>query len=105
MVKLLTDNGALVGFKTLDGDTPLHGAGSGGNMEVTKMLVKLGANPLVLNKEGQIPAAAASSAGWDEVARYLSGGWTKDKPSDCTVVSNTERCFLFLFFIYFLFYF
>jgi hypothetical protein len=50
-------------------------------MAVTKLLVKLGAHALVLNKAGETPALAASGAGMKE-GGHAEGSWGRMREGD-----------------------
>lgn len=61
-----------VSAQATNGYTPLHFAAASGNLELVKLLVQRGANPLLEAKEpGSTPAALSSKAGVPEVAEYL----------------------------------
>jgi ankyrin repeat protein len=53
------------------GFTPLHNAAMAGRAEVAKQLVKLGANPQVLNDFGQTAAEVATLGGHEDLAIFL----------------------------------
>mmetsp|Transcript_4960 Transcript_4960/g.11606 ORF Transcript_4960/g.11606 Transcript_4960/m.11606 type:complete len:94 (+) Transcript_4960:260-541(+) len=54
-----------------EGDTPLHMAALGGHQETVLVLLGVGADPLVANKEGQLPRELADLQGWHAVAATL----------------------------------
>ena len=55
-VRLLLKAGANVNQVGMGGNTPLHAAAFLGHADVTKELLKAGANPVAANSEGVIPA-------------------------------------------------
>ena len=56
-----------------DGRTVLHAAAGRGELDVVEYLVGQGADPAVVDSDGNTPADIAADDGHGEVASYLSG--------------------------------
>jgi len=62
-VELTIMAGANVNAQDENQNTPLHLAAEIGNMEISKLLIKFGANSKTLNKSGKTPAQVAFNNG------------------------------------------
>jgi len=70
--KLLARKGGCVNMVSRsDGDTALHLAAIGGHEAAVHALLSVGADPLVVNKEGQVARELAEAQGWEEVVEVL----------------------------------
>lgn len=60
-----------INSKNIIGWTPLYYAASNGNLEVCKLLIKLGADKNIKSNEGKTPYDIAKEHGYEEVYNYL----------------------------------
>ncbi len=73
-VRLLLDNpGADLDARQEDGASALHIAAGGGDLEIVRLLVSRGADGSLEDRNGNVAAAVARSAGHVEIAEYLEG--------------------------------
>jgi len=79
MIRFLHANGADINQKNKYQETPLHIAAQRGDLETVKLLVELGADPLVTNRSKETAVAVARAKGHEEIATYLEG-LTKNSP-------------------------
>lgn len=70
-VEKLLAQGADVNARDGDGDTALHGAARGGNVEITRLLLDKGANPNARNSQGGTPLMWAAVYGHEDAAELL----------------------------------
>jgi len=70
-VEKLLARGANVNAPDADGDTPLHGAAQGGDVEIVRMLLDKGANVNAKNKVGGTPLMWAAVYGNHDAAQLL----------------------------------
>ena len=65
---------------SLDGmsQTPLHRAAGRGNMDVVKLLVSRGANPLILDGDGRLAVEVARQSQRNDIAEYLASFQSRD---------------------------
>jgi ankyrin repeat protein len=70
-VKLLLEHGADPNTQDEYGDTPLHWAAFGDNVEVVKLLLEYGADPTVKDKDGRTPLDLARVKGRREVVSVI----------------------------------
>lgn len=68
---LLIQRGANVKAISNNGQQPLHLAAEGNMLELAKLLIKKGSNPLVRDATGKTAADVAKEYGYDEMAHYL----------------------------------
>jgi uncharacterized protein len=71
-VRLLIDQGADVNMQQAGGYTPLHQAAAAGLEDLTRILLKAGANPNSLCHQGKSPADYARERHHDNVVQLLS---------------------------------
>lgn len=74
MVELLCSSGADVNAGDADGDTPLHVAAIMNNVACVRVLMSLGADPGITNRNGQRPRDLAMERGHVEIAELLDAG-------------------------------
>lgn len=74
IVKFLLDTNCEVDTKNIDRDTPLIDAVENGHLEVVKLLLAAGANPRVVNAEGDEPydLVPSDSEDYEEIRRILA---------------------------------
>lgn len=70
-VRLLLDAGAPVGATNAAGDTPLHLAAQGGDVDIVKLLLARGAKPAAVNGDDFTPFERAVLSGQVNVVRLL----------------------------------
>jgi ankyrin repeat protein len=68
---LLISKGARTDSQNREGDTPLHWAAFAGATQATKILLALGANSELTNKQGRTPSAEAKKRNFYELAILL----------------------------------
>ncbi|KAJ0411923.1 hypothetical protein ATCC90586_006018 [Pythium insidiosum] len=71
LLSLLADAGADLEAADERGDTALHYAALGGHTSVLRHLLALGAEPLVLNSDAELPAQVAAAQGHHDCYRLL----------------------------------
>jgi hypothetical protein len=54
--------------------TPLHGAAETGDVELARLLLRLGADPSIRSEWGATPLESARQHGHEAVAKLLAGG-------------------------------
>ena len=69
--RLLLDNGADVGIKSKNGETPLHVAAEAGHLDIVKLLLEVEASTSARDKRDWLPIHSAASQGHDSVVKLL----------------------------------
>ncbi|GAB1200769.1 hypothetical protein APSETT444_010148 [Aspergillus pseudonomiae] len=83
IVKFLLDSGCEIDTKNIDKDTPLIDAVENGHLDVIKLLLAAGANPRVVNAEGDEPydLVPTDSEDYEEIRRVLAQAKANPRPS------------------------
>ncbi|KAE8135600.1 hypothetical protein BDV38DRAFT_294493 [Aspergillus pseudotamarii] len=83
IVKFLLDSGCEIDTKNIDKDTPLIDAVENGHLDVIKLLLAAGANPRLVNAEGDEPydLVPSDSEDYEEIRRVLAQAKANPRPS------------------------
>ncbi|KAB8213922.1 hypothetical protein BDV33DRAFT_183735 [Aspergillus novoparasiticus] len=83
IVKFLLDSGCEIDTKNIDKDTPLIDAVENGHLDVVKLLLAAGANPRLVNAEGDEPydLVPSDSEDYEEIRRVLAQAKANPRPS------------------------
>ncbi|GMG50586.1 unnamed protein product [Aspergillus oryzae var. brunneus] len=83
IVKFLLDSGCEIDTKNIDKDTPLIDAVENGHLDVVKLLLAAGANPRLVNAEGDEPydLVPSDSENYEEIRRVLAQAKANPRPS------------------------
>ncbi|KAJ0407480.1 hypothetical protein P43SY_005021 [Pythium insidiosum] len=90
LLSLLADAGADLEAADERGDTALHYAALGGHTSVLRHLLALGAEPLVLNSDAELPAQVAAAQGHHDCYRLLLASGHASSSSSSSSSRNSD---------------
>lgn len=80
LADMLSGYGLDVHMETHSGDTPLHEATRSGNMEIMKILLRLGASMYSQNRDGETPLDIAQTKQRRDLVKCLGGVYVEKTP-------------------------